>query len=88
MRLNPIPATLFTTATAAGQHALARPAAGIGRRRAIWSALHLLGAGLFVLAMITHLAQARPNSAPTPIGTGAAISPSPEWPSPSDPHKI
>ncbi|MDG3040845.1 hypothetical protein [Roseicyclus marinus] len=88
MRLTPIPATLSQTAAEAAQPTLVGPALVIGRRRAIWSALHLLGAGLFVLAMITHLAQAQPNSAPSPAGTGAAQSPSSERPLPSDPHKI
>ena len=88
MRLSPIPVTLPETGAKARQPRFARPAPVPGRRRAIWSALHLLGAGLFLLAMITHLAQAHPTSAPSLSGTGAAASPEPERPLPSDPHKI
>jgi hypothetical protein len=81
MRLAQIHARTEPNAIAASQR-LARLAAGIGTRRAIWSALHLLGAGIFVLAMITRLAQAAPELVTT---GGPTLTPS-ERPLPFDPH--
>ncbi|BDW84342.1 hypothetical protein [Roseicyclus marinus] len=88
MRLSQISDEHPQDGTTAGQPELARPLSAGLRRSRIWSVLHLLGAGLFVLAMITHLAQAQPDSAPSPTGAGAAQSPSSERALPSDPHKI
>lgn len=60
----------------------------IGTRRALWSALHLLGAGLFVLAMITRLAQAHgpSDTALSPLADSPAIFLNMERPLPSDPQ--
>ncbi|MEY3003475.1 MAG: hypothetical protein RLZZ491_651 [Pseudomonadota bacterium] len=61
---------------------------GTGRRRAIWSAVHLVGAGLFVLAMISRMAPTDtiPDLAISPAVAGTEIFPNTERPLPSAPH--
>jgi hypothetical protein len=71
-----------------GSRSVAWLLAAMGNRRALWSVIHLLGAGLFVLAMITRMAQAHSLSdhATGPMADGPAIFLNMERPLPSDPH--
>ena len=86
MRMIQIHADTPPGGKAATQHKLARLSHGIGTRRAIWSALHLLGAALFVLAMLTRLTQADTATALGQTALGANTFPNLERPLPSDPH--
>ena len=86
MRLNQIAVSLPEARAVAHQHMLVRHRPSVGKRRAIWSALHLLGAGLFLLAMFTHLAQAEPTAAPDLITMGGVTFTISERPWPFDPH--
>ena len=86
MRMIQIHADIPTDGKAATQRKLVRLAAGIGMRRAIWSALHLLGAALFVLAMLTRLTKADTATALGQTALGANTFPNLERPLPSDPH--
>jgi hypothetical protein len=69
------------TGALAIQHWLGRFGSGVSIRRAIWSALHLLGAGIFVFAMLTQLVRA---DMPTTMGAGITTFPFSERPLPSD----
>jgi hypothetical protein len=78
MRMIPHLAGHKPTGPTPGQTLLARlyPSGGIGAKRALWSMIHLVGAAVFLIAMIARMAQAdsAPLTAPAFGAAGPATS--------------
>jgi hypothetical protein len=90
MRMIPHPAGPKSTGPTPGQTPLARlyPSGGIGAKRALWSMIHLFGAGVFLIAMLARMAQAdiAPSFAPAFGAAGPAMFPNQERLLPSAPN--